>query len=200
MEMKSTGTVRTAKTGTVILSALLAVLGILFVLRPETSAASMICVLGIVLAGSGVFKMIGYYSRDLYRLAFQYDFEIGILLIVIGAVLALRPIGSLSDVCIGVGAAVTIDALFKVRMASDARKFGLEQWRQILIFAVITGITGIVLMIRPGDSIRFMTILLGISLLAEGMLNLYVALRTVRIIAHQLPDTIDADYEEHDGN
>ena len=35
--------------------------------------------------------------------------------------------------------------------------------------------------------------LLGISLLSEGILNLCVAVSTVKIVKHQYPDVIDAD-------
>ena len=38
-----------------------------------------------------------------------------------------------------------------------------------------------------------MTILLGLSLLTEGLLNLIVALLTVKIIKNQIPDVIDED-------
>ena len=39
-------------------------------------------------------------------------------------------------------------------------------------------------------------ILFGITLLAEGILNLITILTAVQIIRHKLPEVIDADYEE----
>lgn len=42
----------------------------------------------------------------------------------------------------------------------------------------------------------FFTALLGISLLAEGILNLCVVLSTVKIVRHQRPDVIEGEFRE----
>ena len=41
-----------------------------------------------------------------------------------------------------------------------------------------------------------MTVLLGLSLLAEGGLNLAVALSTVKIVKNQYPDVIEGEFTE----
>ena len=43
---------------------------------------------------------------------------------------------------------------------------------------------------------RSLARLLGVSLLCEGVLNLCVALSTVKIIDHQRPDVIETEYTE----
>ena len=40
------------------------------------------------------------------------------------------------------------------------------------------------------------TVLLGVSILAEGILNLYTVISTVLIIKHQQPDVIEIEYSE----
>ena len=64
----------------------------------------------------------------------------------------------------------------------------------ILSLAFLTAIAGVLLVFRPWESANILTVLLGISLLAEGVLNLCVAVSTVKIVKHQYPDVIDADY------
>ena len=61
--------------------------------------------------------------------------------------------------------------------------------------AIIAGVIGAVLVFRPTESARIVTMLLGMSLLAEGILNLCVALCAVKIIRHQQPDVIEIDIE-----
>ena len=39
----------------------------------------------------GAEKIIGYFSRDMYRLAFQFDLALGIFVAIIGVILLLRP-------------------------------------------------------------------------------------------------------------
>ena len=144
----------------------------------------------------GTIKIIGYYSRDLYRLAFQYDLEFGIVLIVIGAIVVAKPFDVLNFIFIATGIAILSDSLFKIRIALDAKKFGVGAWWVIMAFAMLTGLIGLLLVVRPWEGVRALTVLLGVSLLFEGTLNLCVAVSTVKIIKNQYPDTIDTEFYE----
>ena len=48
----------------------------------------------------------------------------------------------------------------------------------------------------PDKGSLAMAVLIGISLLIEGIMNLVVAIITVRIIRHQKPDYIDVEFNE----
>ena len=133
----------------------------------------------------GVIKLVGYFSKDLFRLAFQYDLSFGLLLMALGALVLARPGEVLDFLFIALGIAILTDGLFKVQIAMDSRQFGT------LLLAIITGVVGALLVFRPWDSARLLTALLGASLLAEGILNLCVAVSTVKIVAHQRPDVIE---------
>ena len=47
------------------------------------------------------------------------------------------------------------------------------------------------LILRPWESAQVLTALLGTALIAQGILNLVVALITVKIVKNQYPDVID---------
>ena len=140
----------------------------------------------------GAVKLVGYFSKDLFRLAFQYDLGFGLLLIALGALVLTRPGGVLDFIFIALGVAILADGLFKVQIAVDARRFGIPTWWLTLVLAIAAGAVGLALVFRPWDSARLLTILLGAALLAEGILNLCVALSTVKIVAHQRPDVFEA--------
>ena len=53
---------------------------------------------------------------------------------------------------------------------------------------------GLVLVFRPSDAMQVMMVLLGISFLAQGILNLSVAISMVKIVKNQAPDIIDTDF------
>ena len=55
-------------------------------------------------------------------------------------------------------------------------------------------------MLRPGEGAQALTMLLGASLFLDGVMNLLVALLTVKIIRHQQPDVIEVSYTEHKGD
>ena len=63
----------------------------------------------------------------------------------------------------------------------------------MLALAALTCIIGVVLVFRPAAGARALTALMGLSLLCDGVLNLTVALCTVKIVNHQRPDVIETD-------
>ena len=63
----------------------------------------------------------------------------------------------------------------------------------MLALAILTGLIGVVLVFRPDAGVRALTALMGLSLLCDGVLNLSVALCTVKIVDHQRPDVIETD-------
>lgn len=193
MKMRSTVPMRVAKAGYIVMSAVFFAAGLTFLIWPEFSAEAYGYLLGAAMLVFGIIKMIGYYSKDLFRLAFQYDLEFGIILIVLGVTVLTKPSEVMNYIFIAAGISILADSLFKIRIASDARRFGIRSWWTILLFAVLTGIIGLLISIRPSESIRLLTSLLGISLLTEGLLHFCVAVSTVKIIKNQYPDIIETD-------
>ncbi len=196
METRSVTPMRAAKTGYIVMSIVFCVVGVLFIALPARSAVMIGRVLGAAMAAFGVVKLVGYFSRDLYRLAFQYDLEFGILLIALGMIVLLRTNGVMDFICIAAGVSILADGLFKIQIAIDARRFGIRDWWLILLLAVVTGGVGLLLVFRPWESVQVLTVMLGAALLAEGVLNLCVALSTVKIVKNQRPDVIETEYFE----
>lgn len=181
---------RTAKIGYIVISAALCVLGVLLIALPDFSAALLGIICGVILTLFGVVKLIGYFSKDLYRLAFQYDLTFGIVLIAIGIVILVRPESVLNFICIALGLTILADGVSKVRTSFEAKRFGIREWWLILASAILTGGMGLVLMFRPAESVRVMMIILGVTLLLEGILNFCTVITAVKIIKHQQPDII----------
>lgn len=198
MKMRSVIPMKAAKTGYILISCLLCLMGILFIVKPNFSTSFIGILCGIVLIVFGLVKLIGYFSRDLYRLAFQYDLAFGILLIALGIMILAHPKSLMNFICITLGLSILADGLFKIQISVESRRFGIHNWWIILILAVITGIMGLLLMFHPSQSGYVLTMLLGVSLVVEGILNLGTVLATVKIIKHQRPDTgtIEIDYYE----
>ena len=186
--MRSVKSIQAAKAGYIVLSAVLCGLGLGLMLRPNMSIYITGTVVGAVMVAFGVIKLMGYFSRDLYRLAFQFDLAFGILLIALGAVILARPVRAMNMLCILLGVEIVADGLFKVQTALDARRFGLNSWWLIMLMAVITGIAGIVMAVNPTDSAAMLSTLTGAALVAQGVLNMIVALCAVKVVRHQKPE------------
>ena len=188
-----------AKSGYIVMSLVFCAAGTACIANPGLSATVIGRVLGAAMILFGAVKLVGYCSRDLYRLAFQYDLGFGLLLIALGALVLCRPAEVLDFLFTAMGVTVLADGLYKVQIAVDAKRFGLDAWWLTLALAVAAGAVALALVFRPWDSARLLTILLGAALLAEGILNLCVAVCTVKIVNHQQPDVIEVtSYEVED--
>ena len=66
----------------------------------------------------------------------------------------------------------------------------------MLLLAALTCVIGLLLVIRPSEAARALMVLMGISLLLDGILNICVAWLCVKIVRNQRPDALDEDYEE----
>ena len=128
MDMRSVAPMKTAKIGYIVMSVLFCVLGVVLLFTPGVSALWIGRLLGIGLILFGAIKLVGYFSRDLFRLAFQYDLAFGLLLMVLGIVTLSHPGDALSFLCVMFGIPVLADGLFKIQIAMDSRQFGIRNW------------------------------------------------------------------------
>lgn len=196
MKMRSVTPMRIAKIGYIVMSVMFCIAGALFIALPDISITMIGISMGIAMIVFGIVKLVGYFSRDLFRLAFQFDLELGILLLVLGLIVLIRPDDLMTFICIALGISILTDGLFKVQIALDSKRFGIKSWWMILALAVVAGTIGVFLIFRSAKSAQFLTVLLGVSILAEGILNLYTVISTVLIIKHQQPDVIEIEYSE----
>ena len=187
-KLRNTLPMQIARGGYIALSALLCLLGLMLLLLPDFSIALAGTLLGALMVVFGLVKIIGYWSKDLYRLAFQYDFAFGILMIALGIYALCHPDRTISFFYIILGIVVLADGLFKLQIALDSRAFGIGKWWLILALALVAGALGCVLVFHPGTGAKVATALVGLALLGEGTLNLSVALCTVKIVKHQRAD------------
>lgn len=189
--MRSVKAIRAAKTGYIIISLLFCALGILLIAVPGITAPALAGIFGALLILFGIVKMIGYFSKDLFRLAFQYDLASGLLLMVLGMIMIWKADNVMAFISVALGIYVLADGLLKIQIALDARVFGIRRWWMILAMAVAAGLIGCMLIVYPAKSAGVLAVLLGCSVLAEGILNLLTVLLAVRIIRHQRPDRME---------
>ena len=194
--MRSEKTIWATKTAYIALSALLCALGLLLILKPAISLGLTGAVVGGVMIAFGVVKLMGYFSKDLYRLAFQFDLAFGILLIVLGTLILVRPVRAMTMLCVILGIEIIADGLFKVQTALDARRFGLYTWWLILAMAVLTGAAGVAIALHPSESALTLTAMTGAALTVQGLMNLCVALCAVKVAACRRPDIVEVRFAE----
>ena len=94
----------------------------------------------------------------------------------------------LFSICIGIF--LLIDAALKMQTAFESKKFGFRNWWVTLLIAIIVCILGILLFAMPFQTSGVITRLIGINLILDGALNLFVVQSTVRTINREEDEMI----------
>lgn len=162
-------------------SGLVAAAGLVLFFLPGLPPAVVCTALGGLSVVYGAVKLLGYFSDDLYRLAFQFDLAVGILTSVGGAVLLLRPEDLTAFLPVVVGAAGLVDSALRIQTSIDAKQFGMKKWWLILAASLGGALLSVLLLLRPFGNGPALVRLMGIALVADGLENLIAGLYTVRV-------------------
>lgn len=183
--MLSNKQIKTARIGYIIMSSLLILCGIILISFPENSLNAICKIIGGIMLVYGIVKIIGYFSYDLYGLAFQFDLAYGLLLLVVGAIMLIFTDKISGFLGFLLGLIVLADALFKIQITIDSKKFGLSKWWLIALLALLTAAVGIWLIADTAAFAQLTMILSGLLLLCEGVLNICVVIFAVKINKNQ---------------
>lgn len=186
--MGSLKCVKTAKYGYIIISLILCGTGIFLLAAPDISLDTVYDFLGIIIIACGIVRIIGYCSRDLYRLAFEFDLAFGTLMILFGVMMIYLKSDIEKMFYISFGILILADSLFKLQIAIDTRKFGMRRWVLVLILGIVSSIFGLLLIIRPIRKTEAELIFFGLALLFEGLMSLGVAISVIKISDRQIFD------------
>ncbi len=169
-----------ARMGYNIISVVFCLSALLYLLFPGVPPLITCLYSGVVLIAYGIIKIIGYFSEDLYCLAFRYDFAFGLLLLATGAVVLIRHRAAAGYLPPGFGWILLLDSFFKLQMAEEAKKFGLEQWNIIVAAAAGTCVVAFLLILQGFPGPAATRVLTALALLAEGLINRCVVKFTVK--------------------
>ena len=167
------------KTTYLLLDGLWLLAGLVLLIWPRFTAELVCFLLGILCAVYGVVKLFGYFSRDPYRLAFQFDLALGIFLLILGAVLLFSPNALLSLLPVLVGLFTVVSGVFKLQTALDARRFGMGKWWGMLLLSLSVILIGAVLLVRPFQSALLAIRIMGLAILLSGVQDLTTTAYTV---------------------
>ncbi len=183
--MKSNNAVvRSAKIINIVSASLMLVAGILLMtINSMEEILAQRIMLGILFSLTGGAKIFGFFSNDLYRLAFQYDFAIGIFCELLALLLVLSPAQNYDVLYLLLVVYVLFDALLKVQMSLDARQFGMKSWGLILGTALGLGATGAFAAAALQAELVRALFLVGFALALDGLENCWITAYTVRIRA-----------------
>lgn len=138
---------------------------------------TVVGIASIVIGATGIY---GYFSNDMYRLAFQSDFALGIFNVILGILLIINPM-QLSVLLPTVISVLTLlDGGSKAQMSIEGQRFGIRKWYLVLLSAVVEVAAGIVLILLAYHEMD-VRVWMGIAMGVVGVTNFWTTMYTVRI-------------------
>ena len=158
------------------------VAGLLLALVPdfEDSGAFRNTVVGVASIIIGATGIYGYFSNDMYRLAFQLDFALGIFNVIFGILLIINPVQLSVLLPPAVSILTILDGTNKSQMALEGKNFGISKWYWVLISATLEILVGIVLILLAYHELD-VSVWMGVSMGLVGIVNFWTTMYTVRV-------------------
>ena len=181
--MKRANIVKEVKIIHVAVSALLLLSGLFLAIWPDFGRLTARWLVGANLILVGTIRVLGYFSNDLYRLAYQSDFAMGGLTVILGVLIFLYPANVVLLLPYVMGAYIIIDGLLKLQTSFDAKSFGMRKWGGLLASAIMVTVCGIVALI--GAPAWNAMILTGVALAVDAAENIWNTMGTVRVRAKE---------------
>ena len=164
----------------IILSIIFILSGACMALFPDFFAFAICYITGGICIVHGVMRLIGYFSNELYKIAFQFDLALGMVSVFIGLICVFNAEGVLKFIPIIIGIFTLISGALKIQSSLDARRFGMSKWWAMLIGSVITMILGALLILCSLESMYAMIVILGITLIIDGIQSLFLLIYAVK--------------------
>lgn len=173
------------------------VLGLILLFYPSFSMVTLCYVFGILTLVYGVFHIVVYFMKDGTTSIFRFDLVIGLIAVAASIWMLVKPAGILKLLPIILGAFVLLSALMKLQYAIDLRKLDYEKWWLVLIFALVCGGLGVMLLFRPFEAAKTMTMVIGGVLALDGVAGIWTMIcisfqfHRLKKAANQVVDAIE---------
>lgn len=155
-------------------------MGVLLVARPGTSVQFLCMLLGGAVLVSGVIYILGWISRRSagYPVFFLLP---GILLCALGGWMLTRPAQLVILIQYIFGLILLLHGLVDVQGALALAGQRYDRWWLDLLLAALTVLLGVVILLNPFGAFASLVILIGLSLVFDGVSDLYIIWRLSRL-------------------
>ena len=178
----SSAIVKSAKIMHLFSAVIFFVAGLLLALVPDFEDSgifrnALVGAASIIIGATGIY---GYFSNDMYRLAFQLDFALGIFNVIFGILLIINPVQLSVLLPTAISILTLLDGTNKSQMALEGKQFGISKWYLVLISAVLEIVAGIVLMVLTYHELD-VRVWMGVAMGLVGVTNFWTTMYTVRV-------------------
>lgn len=182
-------------------------LGVIFLIWPSTSLIVLARIVGIILTVGGAVGVINFFvdKNSVYK---TFLLVVGICMLVVGIWIIRAPGNLVRLIPIVFGILVLVSGVTNIAETIDLTRSHYSMWWLSLILGIITLLFGVLLITKPAGVASFITQLVGISLIFDGVSDLWIVSRVSKAAkvvkdAVQDAEAVDTDgtfVEEHKDN
>lgn len=158
-----------------IVQAVLSILlGLLLAIMPQTTVITVVYLLAAYLAVTGIVSLVTYARHRKDVGGSQSVLATGILLIIIALVVFIFPEAVAGVFSLILGILLALSGITNAVRSFELKKYGGSSWIGTLIISAAVAIGGVVIIVNPFDSTVTFVLVLGILLIAKGVIELVV--------------------------
>ena len=171
------GLLKKIKANMIVSSLLCVLLGLVLVLRPGLSVRIVCTAVGIVLILSGVTRIIDWFCARDGSMYAQMNLIFGIVLVVVGVWIVVKPVKVLAIIPIIVGIVIGMHGLNNLKQAIELWRDKYDKWWVAFILGALTVGLGVLLICRPFAAIDTVVMLIGFFMIYDGLSNIWIVTR-----------------------
>ena len=181
-----------------IMSAVLCIaLGVVLIVWPGETIDIVCKVLAAGLIILGGVELFSYITN---RNGYMFTGILGLIVLIIGVWIFLKPSSIVSLVPIVIGVILAVHGVQDVKMALESKNGGYDRWWIMLIIAIISIAFGVLCIVNAFGMVKLAMQVVGAALIYDGISDLWVVTKTVRTVKdmEQEAKAVDVDYKEID--
>ena len=171
------------------------IFGILLFIFPETVIKSVAIAMGVIFIMIGVIPIINYFRFRATGFTTTFSFLLGIFCIVAGLILLMNEniLGTIIPILTGVW--MIINSINRISISMDLRDDKIPFWVITFIYAILTLVAGVLLILDPVNGGKLVTKTIGIIICVYSALDV-IDLILIRIKAKNVVKEVKKIIEE----
>ena len=161
-------------TDPVFSSLLTVVAGILITIFYPLAISIVSIVLGLIATFLGAVNIIKHFKTPIIQ---KYNLLTGLIFAALGLTIVFNPTVLADLIAVAFGIIVLYHGILNLESAILIKKSGYKLWYISLIFALITIVAGLMLIILKNVFINYLATIIGATLIIEGLLNTWTAIK-----------------------
>ena len=158
----------------IMVSIIYIVFGITTLFVNKESLMYFVKSVGVIFMIVGGFQILTYFFKKSYLNASDFGFSLGILYMVAGIAILVKPVLILENYATIFAACVILDGCIKLQYSMNLLRLNDEKWIQFTIISAVLTILAILLVLFQMEAIRSMY--LSLLLVVDGCMNIYCLL------------------------